>query len=175
MGYAAIANTKHMNWQPFQFLYQHIQNTDAKLFQALDKICGNLQQLWQVSPAASNSFPTVCAKVSLRSLVAAIPATSLYPSNQVPPAGLYRISGYFVCSAAGAGSAVGTITWADSVKAQTYSGLFGGALTVLGSEVPFSTQIETDGKQRVMYSITCTGTLGAAYSFDIVMETICLF
>ena len=110
-----------------------------------------------------------CVKVTLTGQASAISPTDLLVDGAMAPEGTYCISGYFVCSVAGTGSAVISIAWNDGVAAQTFVS-FGGALISLGAYAQNRVFIRTDGAHQVTYSATYTGAGGAAYDFYLVME-----
>ena len=106
--------------------------------------------------------------VTLTHQAAVIGATNLLVGGVMAPAGVYRVSGYFVVSIQGSGSAVISIAWNDGVWQQTVPS-FGGALVVLGAYMQTSVVIRTDGAHHISYSATYTGGGGAAYDFYLVM------
>lgn len=127
------------------------------------------------APAAANAAAVpaqnssgIIAAVTLTAQAAAILATDLLGSS-IPAVGVYRLTGYFVVSTAGTGSAVITITWNDGVHAQSF-GAFGGALTSLGAYVQYTLIIRADGVHNVQYAASYTGGGGAAYNFYLRVE-----
>ena len=156
-----------------------IQTVPDELIQAINS---RLRMMWQSTPSpvaaparviqAAAAAPTVeaCASVTLIGQTSAISATSLLVNLVMAPAGMYRLTGYFVVTVQGTGSAVITIAWHDGVVPHSF-GAFGGALSgVVGTYVQSTLNIRADGAHNIQYAASYTGGGGAAYDFYLVVE-----